>query len=243
VLSVGSSFLFDTSPEPSLRKMVPRGHPRHTWDLRARVWSGKSQFPCFRRLRLHGLTSSDLGPMWSGPFTPNMLLHKFSTVLGLTRGWYACGHGASKAWASELRSGLRRLGATASEKGTVMASLHFCWRAPATCTILRPNRPCDNICLVCRCRGALSLWDLWRGAEEAPKTHATMTKILGSLARATSRLRQYCVIVCDTLFGSTFCVFTCLILHYKRMSPKQLIYVTGNLLYASRNFVNEWINK
>ena len=32
-----------------------------TWNLKPCVWSGKSQLPCSQRLRLHGLTSSDLG--------------------------------------------------------------------------------------------------------------------------------------------------------------------------------------
>ena len=89
--------------------------------------------------------------------------------MDLTRGRWACGNGASKAPASEPRFRLRRLGVTAGEKGTVMVSLHFCWQAHATCTILQQDRPCDNICIVCRCWGALSLWDLWQGAEEGPK--------------------------------------------------------------------------
>jgi hypothetical protein len=75
VLRVGSSFLLiptlNTSPEPYLQKVLPCRHPCHTCDL-GPVWSGKSQLPCSQRLRLHRLTSSDLGlrtwdPMWSGP--------------------------------------------------------------------------------------------------------------------------------------------------------------------------------
>jgi hypothetical protein len=67
-LNVGSSFLLDptpdTSPKPHLQKVMPYRHPYHTWgwlrngDL---AWSGKSQLPCSRRLRLHRLTSSELG--------------------------------------------------------------------------------------------------------------------------------------------------------------------------------------
>ena len=42
-----------------------------TWDP---MWSGKSQLPCSQQLRLHGLTSNDLGlrtwdPMWTSPNT------------------------------------------------------------------------------------------------------------------------------------------------------------------------------
>ena len=63
-LRVGSSSLldptFNTSPEPHLQKVLPCRHPCHTWDLGlgTRV---KSQLPCSQRLRLHRLTSSDLG--------------------------------------------------------------------------------------------------------------------------------------------------------------------------------------
>ena len=73
VLTIGSSFLLgptlDTSPKPHLQKVLLCRHPCYTWDP---VWSGKSQLPCSQRLRLHGLTSSVLGPrswdpMWTGP--------------------------------------------------------------------------------------------------------------------------------------------------------------------------------
>ena len=64
VLRIGSSFLLNptltTSHEPCLHKMLPCGHPCHTWDL-GPMGSGKSQLPCFRRLRLHKLTLSDVG--------------------------------------------------------------------------------------------------------------------------------------------------------------------------------------
>ena len=43
-----------------------------TWNP---VWSGESQLPCSQQLRLHGLTSSELGlrtwdPRWTNPKTP-----------------------------------------------------------------------------------------------------------------------------------------------------------------------------
>ena len=73
VSRVGSSFMLDptlnTSPEPHIQKVSSCGHSCHTWDP---VWSGQSQLPCSQQLRLHGLTSSDLGletwdHVWTGP--------------------------------------------------------------------------------------------------------------------------------------------------------------------------------
>ena len=92
-----------TSPKPYLQIGLSCRHPCHTWDLGFGtlcevvspnfhalhgwecmnwpqvicdlVWSGKSQLPCSRWLRLHGLTSSDLGLrtwdlVWSGKSQP-----------------------------------------------------------------------------------------------------------------------------------------------------------------------------
>ena len=67
VLRVGSKVVFllnptlNTSPEPHLQKVLLCGHPCHlrkTWDP---MQSGKSQLRCSQQLRLHRLTSSDLG--------------------------------------------------------------------------------------------------------------------------------------------------------------------------------------
>ena len=63
VLRVGSSKkldpTFNTSHEPHLQKVLSCGHPCHTWDS---VWCRKFQLPCsHQQLRLHRLTSSDLG--------------------------------------------------------------------------------------------------------------------------------------------------------------------------------------
>ena len=60
VLTVGSRFLLDptlnTSPEPHLQKVLPCGHPCHTWDP---MWSGKSQLPCSQQLSNLGLGTWD----------------------------------------------------------------------------------------------------------------------------------------------------------------------------------------
>ena len=72
-LRVGFTFLLDstldTCPKPHLQEVLSCKHPCHTWDLEL-VWR-KSPLLCSQLLRLHKLTSSDLGlgnwdPMWSG---------------------------------------------------------------------------------------------------------------------------------------------------------------------------------
>jgi hypothetical protein len=46
------------------------------------VWSGKSQLPCSQRLRLHRLTSSNLGRVWTGPKArlPNLQKSKLGGI-------------------------------------------------------------------------------------------------------------------------------------------------------------------
>ena len=67
VLKVGSNFLLNltltTCPKPHLQKVLPCRRPCHALGLRTwdHVSSGKSQTPCSQWLKLHGLTSSDLG--------------------------------------------------------------------------------------------------------------------------------------------------------------------------------------
>ena len=77
VLRVGSSVFLDPN-STQVPTSSPKSITKHafmsylglrTWD---RVWSGKSQLPCSRRLRLHGSISSHLGLrtwdlMWADP--------------------------------------------------------------------------------------------------------------------------------------------------------------------------------
>ena len=65
---VRSTFLLDptpnTSTKPHLQEVLPRRHPCHTWDFGLGTpceVASKSQLLCSQQLRLHGLTSSDLG--------------------------------------------------------------------------------------------------------------------------------------------------------------------------------------
>ena len=67
---------FNTSPEPYLQKVFLCRHPCHAWD---HVWNGKSQLLCYQRLRLHELTTSELGlrawePLWLAFKQPKLMI-------------------------------------------------------------------------------------------------------------------------------------------------------------------------
>jgi hypothetical protein len=99
---VGSRILLDPtlkiSPKPHLQKVSSCKHPCHTWDL---VWSSKSHMSCSQWLRLHKLTSSDLGlgiPLnWPSNGTREnycifaylpFILHKILTIIWCLEGGF-----------------------------------------------------------------------------------------------------------------------------------------------------------
>jgi hypothetical protein len=76
MLKVGSSLLFNPqyNSEPYLEKMLPSRHPCHTWDSRLGISCEvvRPNFYASQWLRLHGVTSSELGLrtwdlVWTNP--------------------------------------------------------------------------------------------------------------------------------------------------------------------------------